>query len=318
MHNRLWIILVGFLFCASISYAQQEEQYTLFMLNKLSYNPAYAGVDAPFTLNATIRQQWLGLEGAPATQKISSDFTLFHERVGLGFTLLRNTIGINQKVVFTGNYAYRFQIKDGYFGVGLNASVKYTDKNFRDKRLHSATELSMDSSIPMGLETQFSPNFGIGFYYQTNRFYGGASLPNMMNTQKVKIADEPIAIEKPHFYLMTGYIFKLNEFITLNPQTLLKIAVDAPFDADVNLMTTFDDKLKVGLGYRLGGDLDKGYGESIDIMVGIPIAKTLFFGVAYDMTLSELRKYSNGSIEGIIQYRMEKVSPVTSISPRFF
>lgn len=316
--SKIWILWFVFLFCASSSYAQQEEQYTLFMLNKLSYNPAYAGVDAPFTLNATIRQQWLGFEGAPATQKISSDFTLFHERVGMGFTLLRNTIGINQRIDLTGNYAYRFQIRNGYFGVGLNASIKYTNKDFRDKRLSSSTELSMDASIPMSLETQFSPNFGIGFYYKTNRFYGGASLPNMLNIKKVKIADDQIAIDRHHFYLMTGYNFKLNEFIILNPQTLLKITVDAPFDADFNLMTTFNDKLKVGLGYRLGGDLNDGYGESVDFLVGVPISKTLFFGVAYDMTLSELRKHSSGSIEGVIQYRMEKVSPVTSISPRFF
>ncbi len=319
MKHLTWIYFVAaFLFCASILQAQQEEQYTLFMLNKLEYNPAFAGSDAPLTINATARSQWIGFEGAPSTQKLSADFTLSQERVGMGFSLSHSKIGISNKIRFAGNYAYRVQINEAYLGFGINASVKYQDINYRDKRLFSSTDISMDSSIPTEVESTFNPNFGIGVYYKANKFYLGASLPNMLNIQKATIGNKSIPLENHHYYLMTGYHLKLTKLLLMTPQVLLKYVKGAPFDADVNVMTTYDDKYKIGLGYRLGGNITQGYGESLDIMAGVPITQVLFFGLSYDMTMSKLKNFNSGSIEAILQYRINKTNPVTSINPRYF
>lgn len=307
-----------FIFGASLLLAQQEEQYTMFMLNKLTYNPAVAGVDAPFTINATSRNQWIGFEGAPTTQKLSTDFTLSHERIGMGFTILHNKIGITQKFVLTSNYVYRIQISEAYLGFGINASIKYQDDNYQDKRLFSSTDITMDNSIPIEAEITILPNFGIGLYYKANKFYIGASLPNMLNIHTAKIAEKSIQLENNHYYLMTGYQFNLNDNFELTPQILLKYVDGAPFDGDINIMTTFDQKYKFGLGYRLGGNLNKTNGESIDIMTGLPITKVLFFGLSYDFTLSQLKKYNNGSIEAILQYRINKSKEIVSANPRFF
>ena len=318
MKKLTWANLTILIFCASILYAQKEEQYTLFMLNKLEYNPAYAGVDAPLTINALTRNQWIGFEGAPITQKINSDFTLSHERIGLGFALSHTKIGISNKIRFAGNYAYRIQINEAYLGFGINASIKYQAINYRDKRLFSSTDISMDNSIPTEVESTFNPNFGIGFYYKANKFYLGTSLPNMLNIHQAKIGKKSIPSENHHYYLMSGYQIKMNNFILLTPQILLKYVKGAPFDADINLMTTYNDKYKLGLGYRLGGNITKGYGESINVMAGLPVTEVLFFGLSYDMTMSTLKNYSNGSIEAILQYRIRKSNPVTPINPRFF
>ncbi len=318
MKHLTWIFLTVFIFCASILLAQHEEQYTMFMLNKMEYNPAFAGNDAPLTINAMARSQWIGFEGAPSTQKISADFTLSHERVGMGFILSHTQIGISNNIRFAANYAYRIQINEAYLGFGINASIKYQDINYRDKRLFSSTDISMDSSIPTEIESSFNPNFGIGLYYAAKKFYLGASLPNMLNIHTTTIGSENIPIENHHYYLMTGYHMKLNNLILMTPQVLLKYVKGAPFDADINLMTTYNDKYKIGLGYRLGGNITNGYGESFDIMAGTPISELLFFGISYDMTMSQLKNYSNGSIEAILQYRIKKTNPVSSINPRFF
>lgn len=318
MKHLTWIYFTLFVFCASLLQAQQEEQYTMFMLNKLAYNPAYAGVDGPLTISAMARNQWIGFEGAPSTQNLNADFTLSHERVGMGFSLSHSKIGISNKIRFAGNYAYRVQINEAYFGFGISASIKFQNINYRDKRLFSSTDISMDGSIPTEVESTFSPNFGIGVYYKANKFYIGASLPNMLNIHQTTIATKNIPIENHHYYLMTGYQIKVNNFILLSPQILLKNVKGAPFDADINLMTTYDDKYKIGLGYRLGGDLTKGYGESFNIMAGLPITEVLFFGLSYDMTLSKLKNYNNGSIEAILQYRISNKNTINSINPRFF
>ncbi|HHB79424.1 MAG TPA: type IX secretion system membrane protein PorP/SprF [Saprospiraceae bacterium] len=318
MKNITGLLLIIVLFCASQLHAQQEEQYTMFMLNKLTYNPAYAGVDAPITLNATTRNQWIGFDGAPTTQKLSADFTLSHKRVGMGLTLVHHKIGITNKINFTGSYAYRIQINEAYLGFGMNASIRYQSNNYRDKRLFSSTDISMDSSIPTEAETAFSPNFGIGIYFKANKFYMGASLPNMLHIHNTKINGISIPLENNHYYFMTGYHIKPSKILVLSPQILLKYVNGAPLDADINLMTTYDDKYKLGLGYRLGGNIQNAYGESIDLMVGLPITKVTFFGISYDITLSQLKKYNNGSIEALLQYRINKSKPVNSINPRYF
>ncbi len=312
----LWVVLM----CVSSTLlAQQEEQYTMFMLNKLYYNPAYAGADAPLTVNAATRHQWVGFDGAPSAQKLSSDFTLFHARLGMGFHLVYNTMGISKKIQFTGSYAYRVQVQNGYFGVGVNASIRYTDDNYQDKRLFSSTDISMDGSIPMEAETSFSPDFGIGFYYKADRFYIGASLPNMLNVRRTQVANnQTISLDRHHYYLMTGYSLNLNRVILITPQILLKYVAGAPLDGDINVMTTFDKKYKLGLGYRLGGNLQNGSGESFDVMFGLPITTPIFFGLSYDMTISKLSKYNSGSIEAILQYRINNHLAVTPMSPRFF
>ena len=53
--------------------AQQEPQFTQYMFNRLSYNPAYAGSNGAICLTSFYRNQWMGLDlmdvsgGAPST-----------------------------------------------------------------------------------------------------------------------------------------------------------------------------------------------------------------------------------------------------------
>lgn len=297
--------------------AQLEEQYTMFMLSKLNYNPAYAGADAPLSINALVRKQWMGFEGAPFTQKINTDFTLLNERVGVGVSLRHSTAGITEQVILKGSYAYRFQLGNGYLGTGINGSVKYLGTNYQDKRLFSSIDISLDGSVPMETVADFEPNFGVGLYFNNKKLYLGASIPNMLNIKTVDVAGETIFINPHHYYMMFGYNLKF-QLLEFTPQFLVKYVEGAPFDADINVMATYNEKLKLGLGYRIGGDLDVSLGESVSIMAGLPVTKLLFFGMSYDMSLSELKKYSSGSLEGVLQYRINSASDDASVSPRFF
>ena len=48
-----------------ILYAQQDAQYTQYMYNTVSVNPAYAGSRGHMSIAALYRSQWVGLDGAP-------------------------------------------------------------------------------------------------------------------------------------------------------------------------------------------------------------------------------------------------------------
>lgn len=304
---------------AMTSFAQQEQQYTQFMYNKLAYNPGYAGSHETACITGIIRNQWLGLEGAPNTQILSFNMPILNQRVGIGANLTRHTIGISQKLTLDGVYSYRVRLATGTLGLGVQASVRYFNNNFADSRLVSTVPIALDNSIPSGARSKYVPNFGAGAYFSNERFYVGASIPRLLNNNiDFNETGTILSEEKLHGYIMTGYLFDINDKVSFKPQALLKFATNSPFDADVNASFIFNKKYIAGLTYRLGGSSNSAAGESLDLMVGAQISSHIFFGLSYDVTLSEIKDYSNGSIEGVIRYCIGKSEGEDIVNPRFF
>src|SRR5690606_34805715 len=93
------IISILFLLAASVAaVAQQNLQFSQYAFNGLSVNPAYAGYKEMWFLNATYRQQWTSLPGAPRTGSISIDGVAPapENRVGLGLQFMYDKLGPQQ------------------------------------------------------------------------------------------------------------------------------------------------------------------------------------------------------------------------------
>ncbi len=65
--NIIVLILLG----SSNVFSQQLPQFTQYMFNTISINPAYAGSRETLSLVGLHRSQWAGLDGAPTTQTLS-------------------------------------------------------------------------------------------------------------------------------------------------------------------------------------------------------------------------------------------------------
>ncbi|HKC67218.1 MAG TPA: type IX secretion system membrane protein PorP/SprF, partial [Bacteroidia bacterium] len=52
---------------SSLSFAQQDPQFTQFMFCKQAYNPAVVGTNGSICFDALFRQQWVSFPGAPKT-----------------------------------------------------------------------------------------------------------------------------------------------------------------------------------------------------------------------------------------------------------
>ena len=309
-----------FSFAVLLCMAQQEQQYTQFMYNKLHLNPGYAGSHDAACITALIRSQWIGLEGAPKTQLVSFNTPLLNKRVGVGITLLRHTIGITTKWTAEGSYAYRIRLARGELGLGVQASVRYFGKDFSDPRLVTTTgTVAGDGSIPDGTQSKYVPNFGAGIYYQTNKFYFGVSVPRLLNNN-IDFSSDNIVVGKEalHLNVMAGYDVYLNDDIKLKPQVLVKYAQNSPLDADINLSLVYKERYSLGATYRLGGSTVTGFGESIDLLLAAQITDNLLFGLGYDITLSDIKDYNDGSIEALLRYCFGKSEGEDIINPRFF
>ncbi len=312
--------LFFFLFATALAFGQQEDQFTQFMHYKLGYNPAYAGSTGGTRITAIARQQWIGLDGAPQSQLITFNMAaLDSKKLGIGASLMRHTIGVTDRYTLEGDYVYRFPLGNGYMGIGMSASVRMIRVNFDELRASQPKET--DSAIPVGFQSRYVPNFGAGFYYNTEKFYFGFSAPRLLQNS-IDLADEGGVLTKElsHFYGMTGFVIPLKgDDIKMQPHLLLKYVQGAPFDADFNVSITFMNKITTGVSYRIGGDKSNPIGESISLLAAAQVSKNILFGLSYDYTLSSLRDYNSGSVEGFVHYIIGG-EPEGEIfeNPRFF
>ena len=76
----LIIVCAGF---GSGLFGQQDPQFTQYMYNTLSVNPAYAGSRGHLSVLGLYRTQWVGLNGAPTNQVLTLEGPV-GKNVGLG------------------------------------------------------------------------------------------------------------------------------------------------------------------------------------------------------------------------------------------
>lgn len=285
----------------TIASGQQEEQFTQFMFNKQSFNPAFVGQDRVANISAIMRNQWVGIDGAPQTQMINFNTPLAQNRIGIGASIARQTIGVTENYTADAAYAYHIELGRGRLGLGVQASVRLLQVNFSE--LQGTQPIETDGAVPMDFQSRYVPNFGAGFYYGGQNMYVGFSIPRLLENN-IDLADsrDVVTRETRHFYFMSGARFDIGDKIEVQPQILLKYVMGAPFDGDVNVNFTFVDKFIAGASYRIGGPKTSGAGESISALLGTYINDNILFGLSYDATLTELKNYNSGSFEGVLRY----------------
>ena len=126
MNKKSLIIVLLLLVGVGIftSNAQQDAQYTQYMYNTISVNPAYAGSRGVMSIVGLHRSQWVGLDGAPRTQTISAHTPLNRSKVGLGLNVTNDEIGPSTETYFDGIVSYTINTSyRGKLSFGLKAGA---------------------------------------------------------------------------------------------------------------------------------------------------------------------------------------------------
>ncbi|WP_423999078.1 PorP/SprF family type IX secretion system membrane protein [Maribacter sp. IgM3_T14_3] len=302
------IITVAGLF---MGHAQQDAQYTQYMYNTISVNPAYAGSRGVLSIAALHRSQWVGLDGAPTTQTLNFH-TPVSEHVGLGLSVVNDEIGngTNQDTYIDAAFSYTVKTsEEGKLSFGLKAGGHLFNVDFTKLRNYGA-----ETNLP-NIDNKFSPNFGAGIYYHTDQFYAGLSVPNFLQTEHFDSSDTNssslIAQERMNFYLITGYVFDLNNNVKFKPAALIKAVKGAPLQLDLSANFLFNDKFSLGAAYR--------WDAAISALFGFQLNDQLMLGLAYDKETTDLgaTRFNDGSFEIMLRYEfLNKYKRV--ITPRFF
>ena len=88
----------------------------------------------------------------------------------------------------------------------------------------------------------------------------------------------------------------INENLLLLPSTLIRATEGAPLNADISATMVLHETVGLGLSLRTF--------DALVWMFELAINENFHLGYAYDITLTDLADYSNGTHEFMINYRI--------------
>lgn len=312
MKKIFLIVFVVFAFAKAVT-AQQDPQYTQYMYNPITVNPAYAGNRGVMSIMGLHRSQWVGLDGAPRTQTLSLHTPIANSRVGLGLSVVNDEIGPADETYAAADFSYTIPLADASkLSFGIKGGVHLLNVDFTRLNIFNPG----DSRLQQNVENRLSPTVGVGAYYHNERFYVGFSSPNLLKTDHFDSSNNSsatsfIAEERIHFFGTAGYVFDLNDEIKFKPATLVKVVSGAPLQVDVSGNFLFNDKLTLGASYR--------WSAAVSALVGFQVSDQMLLGFAYDRETTALGNavYNDGSYEVFARFELfnnyDKI-----ITPRFF
>ncbi len=300
-------IVIVILLVSELSYSQQDAQYTQYMFNTVNVNPGYAGSREVLNIVALHRTQWYGLQGSPSTQTLALDTPLGTvERVGLGVSIINEAIGPINETYINIDASYTIPVSEkGKLSFGLKAVAHLFNVDFNKLNLFDLNDNSFHS-----VSNKFTPNIGAGAYYYTDKFYLGLSAPNLIETNFYN-DDSLIGKELINYYLITGYVFDINDNIKFKPALLSKLVFGAPLQLDFSTNFMFYERFTFGLAYR--------WSAALSAITSFQITNSIALGFAYDRETTALgnREFNNGSYEVMLSVGLNKRS-VRRVTPRFF
>jgi type IX secretion system PorP/SprF family membrane protein len=287
-----------------LNYAQQDAQFTQYMYNTITINPAYAGSRGALSIFALHRTQWVGLDGAPVTNTFSMNTPLNESNLGLGISIVNDKIGPTQENTISADVSYSIHTSETFklsFGMKATANLFSLDVN-------KLNPVDNDPSLH-DFNNKFTPNIGAGIYLHSDKAYVGFSVPNFIETNRYNDNEVAIFKEKINYYLMGGYVFTISNDIQFKPAGLLKLVQGAPLQADISANFMFIEKLTIGIAYR--------WNAAMSGMVGFQISEGLHIGYGYDLETTNLDRYNSGSHEVFLRYELFK-NNTRMTTPRFF
>lgn len=294
--RRLAFILLILAGSALSVEGQQLPQSSFFTFDHMTINPGYAGSQEGVCVNLMARNQWLGFEGAPTTQKFDAHmpFKLFGAKHGVGLALYNDAAGRMNDINATISYAFLQSIGSGTLGIG--AGFGFINQTFGEG---DWTPIDAgDPMIPSGSgDTKLAFTANLGVYYQTPNVFLGLSAMNI-NAGKLQIkgseGNSAYARLVRQFTVTGGYNFQLsNPLFELQPSVMFTSIISST-QLNANMILRYRKKVWAGAGYRSN--------DAATILLGAEPVEGLNFGLAYDITTSKIAKFDDGSVEFFVRY----------------
>ncbi|RZM13424.1 MAG: type IX secretion system membrane protein PorP/SprF [Pedobacter sp.] len=326
-------LLMGLvLVVAEFASAQQRSHYTQYILNNYVLNPALSGIENYTDVKLSVRDQWVGLNGAPRTV-----YATIHGPIGKkDYKTSATSFNIPGENPRGNSYWESYTASEPHHGVGLsivndrtgnfnrfNASVSYAYHLGLSPRLNlsagvaagiNSTSLNADGKTFFGPNPsdpavgginaeelrKVKPDLSVGLWLYGANFFAGVSAQQVIPQKLSFVNDANFAVNGkmvPHIFATLGYRFLLSDDINMIPSLMVKYingVFENNYQAEGNVKIQYRDLVWLGGSYR---QFD-GYAA----MAGLNVANSFNVSYAFDFTKTNLNTFTRGTHEIMIGF----------------
>ncbi|MEL7120370.1 MAG: PorP/SprF family type IX secretion system membrane protein [Bacteroidota bacterium] len=321
--TTVFIILISFFSIPLL--AQQAPQYSLYMFNKLNWNPAYAGLDYSLSITGGYRAQWTNItdfEGAPRTQYVNAHLPLLFINSGVGIGLENDQLGARTNTSLNLSYSYTLDFGKSLLNLGIGTQV--VQQSLDGSRLITPSGIyegiaidHQDNILPNTRENAMALSFNFGAYFYSEALELGASVFHL-NEPTIDYTGFSPTLNR-YFSAYAGVNLEVNNQITFHPSAFV-LSDLTQTQTQATALFRYNDNI-------FGGASLRGYNQNtfdaIVFIAGLKLSNNITFGYAYDLSLSGFNVISNQSHEIMINYNLntpigQGVPPKIIYSPRNF
>jgi type IX secretion system PorP/SprF family membrane protein len=309
LRSLLPAIVLSFIFGAT--FAQPGVIYSQYIMNGFLINPSFAGRDGYTTVNLTVREQWVGMTGAPSTYAASFQTRILKNsfiskstavrkkiikptkggKVGLGGYVFNDNNGIFHRTGFQLAYAYHIAMgRTGGIPNDLSFGLAMTAYQYA----FSTNGLIYDQADPLlnsYARSVFIPDFNFGASFTTSRYYVGFAMTNLLRgSLLIGDTSKTSRSELGNYFLTGGIKFPLTPEWIIEPSAFIR-ASDMFFKSiqmDLTARVYYKEDYWVGLSWRTN--------DAIIALMGLKYDR-FYFAYAFDFALTDLRGQSFGTHE---------------------
>ncbi len=292
---RLFFAVLPALCCPYIARAQQDPAFVHYWALETQFNPAAVGQQDQLAINGAVQMHATGFKDAGSTVLAAADaaFMIGKTRHGVGAVFQKDEIGLFSHQLFALQYAYKFKILGGYFGIGVEADMLAEKINGSKVDLGDAGDPAFPTQDLSGSRFDLSA----GLHYQHKNWHVGDSAL-LLSAATVELGETNEYKVKMRFNLNGGYNIRLkNPFFMVAPTVMLRYD-GTDFRADITARMEYEREKK-----RFYGGLSYSPQHSVAVFLG----GTLYgvnIGYSYEAFTSGIGIQS-GNHELTLGYRLD-------------
>lgn len=285
----IWIFvslwgLVGWFSYPMTASAQQDQSLSHYMFTQSAYNAGATAFQDAVSIQGVMRQQWVGVEGAPVTSVLVGELPLKFLHGGLGLNINTDKLASYNNTSVTLNYAYHRNIAGLKCGLGLGLGFLNQKIDFS---YFNSTE--GDPLLSAGQEETgmlFSIDGGL-FVEKTKHWYAGLSSKHINQGSMTIESGKVTQVRK--FYAVGGYYFKWKRYkkIVFNPSVFLAYTKHIPVEINFGMIAEYNKMFWAGVVYK--------HNSAFSFIAGVQY-KNIKASYAYD---ANMRAYGFGSTHEI-------------------
>jgi type IX secretion system PorP/SprF family membrane protein len=281
--------------------AQQNVQYSQFMLNDYGLNPAVAGSSKGLFFLVGRRVQWAGFQYSPETNfaSVTKSFgkkgfkRYWH---GVGAYVEQDKFGIYSNKAASASYTLHLKMNRKYhIGFGVAAGIKsYAITN----SVYDANDPALSVRAAKVIVPEITP----GIYIYSKKVIAGIAVRNLYSN-RLKQGSKEIGSNSrllPNTYISVARKFVTDgyDFIIVPAVHIQTSFVNIPV-SNFNCMVYYRKRVGVGLSYRMH--------DAVVGMIQVRIFSNVIVGFSYDYTISKFRIANANSHEFMMGF-----SPIMS------